>query len=347
MLGLLGYLVFGAGYLLITSSAVISGYVLPRSLPNPGYVNDVLAAATNGTVQGDIGLLQTVIKVQGFAWLAGLVFGIALFRARVLARWAAVLLAVGSLVTVLLAVMPDAFYRFLAFPNAIAMIALGYSLWRSAHRHHDAADPGRRAARGHHSGCQMTQHTVCTPDRRRSAGQVPGQVDLARPVALVVLSLIPVISGSLRLVEIAGGPQLMPTNPRIDASPAPVVVHVIGAAVYAILGAFQFSARLRRRHPNWHRKAGRVLVGAGLAVALSGLWMTLFYAGAPAGPAVGHPLVVSSAMGAFLVLGFAAIRRRDIPAHRAWMIRAYALGLGAGTQAFTEGIVEASWAPPT
>ena len=59
-------------------------------------------------------------------------FGIALFRARVLARWAAVLLAVGSLVTVLLAVMPDAFYRFLAFPNGIAMVALGYSLWRTA-----------------------------------------------------------------------------------------------------------------------------------------------------------------------------------------------------------------------
>ena len=40
----------------------------------------------------------------------------------------------------------------------------------------------------------------------------------------------------------------------------------------------------------------------------------------------------------FLVLGFAAIRRRDVAAHRAWMIRAYALGLGAGTQAFTEGV---------
>ena len=40
-------------------------------------------------------------------------------------------------------------------------------------------------------------------------------------MALVVLSLIPVIAGSLRLLEIAGGQQLLPTNPRIDASPAP------------------------------------------------------------------------------------------------------------------------------
>ena len=85
------------------------------------------------------------------------------------------LLAVGSLVTVLLAVMPDAFYRFLAFPNAIAMVALGYSLWRyRTHRHHDAADLGRRLARGHHGGCRMTSTPSRTPDRRRSAGRVAG-----------------------------------------------------------------------------------------------------------------------------------------------------------------------------
>jgi uncharacterized membrane protein len=162
------------------------------------------------------------------------------------------------------------------------------------------------------------------------------------PLTLVALSLIPVISGSLRLIEAAGGPQLMPVNPRIDASPAPLVVHVLAATVYAVLGAFQFPARLRRRHPSWHRRSGRILVGAGLAVAGSGLWMTLFYSGAPGGVLLwAIRLLVGSTMAAAIVLGFTAIRRRNIAAHRAWMIRAYALGLGAGTQAFTEGIGEA------
>jgi hypothetical protein len=134
VLGLLGYLVFSTGYLLILSSAYVAGYVLPSLADtDPGYVNDVLAAATNGTAQGDIGLLQTVLQVQGIGFIGGsLIFGIALFRARVLARWAAALLAIGGLVTVALSVLPDAFYRFLAFPNGIAMVALGYSLWRSA-----------------------------------------------------------------------------------------------------------------------------------------------------------------------------------------------------------------------
>jgi uncharacterized membrane protein len=162
------------------------------------------------------------------------------------------------------------------------------------------------------------------------------------PAALLVLSAIPVVAGSLRLLEIAGGAQLLPANPRIDAVPAPVVVHIVAAAVFAILGVFQFSARLRRRRPSWHRRSGRVLVGTGLAVAGSGLWMTLFYTGAPGGQLLwAVRLLVGSAMAAFIVLGFTAIRRRDIAAHRAWMIRAYALAVGAGTQAFTQGVGEA------
>ena len=153
--------------------------------------------------------------------------------------------------------------------------------------------------------------------------------------------LIPLIAGSLRLLELAGGPQVLPTNPRIDASPLPLVLHVAAAAVYAVVGAFQFPARIRRGHRAWHRRAGRVLVVAGLVVAGSGLWMTLFYPGAPGGDLLwAARLVAGSAIAISIVLGFIAIRRRDIPAHRAWMIRAYALAVAAGTQAVTRGISE-------
>ena len=133
VLGLIGYLVLGTGYLLILSTAFAAGYVLPSVAgTDPAYVNDVLAAATGGTPTGDIGLLQNAIQVQDISYLAGgLVFGVALYRARVLARWAAALLAVGGIVTVALSLMPDAFYRLLAFPNGIALIGLGYSLWRT------------------------------------------------------------------------------------------------------------------------------------------------------------------------------------------------------------------------
>jgi uncharacterized membrane protein len=160
------------------------------------------------------------------------------------------------------------------------------------------------------------------------------------PFALVALVLVPAVAGSLRLVELSGGPLLLPANPRMTASPVPVFVHIIGAVTYAILGAFQFSSRFRRRRPGWHRMSGRVLVVLGLAVAFSALWMTLFY---PRQPGTGDlaymfRLAFGSGMAASIVLGFAAIRRRDIAGHRAWMTRAYALALGAGTQTFTLGI---------
>lgn len=133
VLGLVGYLLFAAGYLLILGTQFASAFVLPAIAgSNPGYVNDVIAVALAGTPDGDIGPLATVILLQGVGYLAGaLLFGIALYRARVLVRWASALLAVSGLVSAALSVMPEAFYRFLAWPNGIAMVALGYSLWQS------------------------------------------------------------------------------------------------------------------------------------------------------------------------------------------------------------------------
>lgn len=141
VLGLVGYVLYALCYLVILCTSFVAAYVLPTIAgTNTSYVNDVTAEATNRHAVGDIGLLQQAIAVQGVGYLlGGLVFGIALYRARVLPRWAAALLAVGGVASVALSYMPDAFYRFLAFPNGIAMIALGYSLWQVARA--DAATP--------------------------------------------------------------------------------------------------------------------------------------------------------------------------------------------------------------
>jgi uncharacterized membrane protein len=160
------------------------------------------------------------------------------------------------------------------------------------------------------------------------------------PVALVALSAIPLLAGTARLLELAGGPQVIPSDSRFSASPLPVVVHIVGAAVYALLGAIQFSRTVRQRHPRWHRTAGRVALAAGAAVAGSALWLTVFFPPQPdSGPLLlVLRLVFAPAMGTGLVLGVRAIRQGNVTAHRAWMTRTYAIALAAGTQAFTEGI---------
>jgi hypothetical protein len=134
--GLIGYLVLATSYLLILCTTFMAAFVLPNVAgTDPAFVGDVIAIATGGTATGPVGAVALLWQIQNLTYLAGnLVFGIALFRARVLARWATTLLAFGGVVSIALSVLPDPFYRLLAFPNGIAMIGLGYSLWRFARR---------------------------------------------------------------------------------------------------------------------------------------------------------------------------------------------------------------------
>ena len=132
VLGLVGYLLFGIGYLLMFSVGAVGAFVLPTLVDvAPNYVNDVVVAAFGGTPAGDIGAMKTVLAISGVGYmLGGLLFGVALFRARILARWAAALLAVGTVATVSLAVLPESFNRPMAVPVGVALIGLGVSLWR-------------------------------------------------------------------------------------------------------------------------------------------------------------------------------------------------------------------------
>ena len=166
---------------------------------------------------------------------------------------------------------------------------------------------------------------------------------------LILLSAIPLIGGGVRLNQLASGAEITPENARFFASPLPVVLHIVSVSFYAILGAFQFVPDLRQRRNRWHRSAGWFLIPCGLIAALSGLWMTLFYPW-PKGDGVivyAERLLFGSGMLLSLLLGVAAIRRRDFAQHGHWMLRGYALGMGAGTQVLT-GMVAAMFVdPPT
>jgi uncharacterized membrane protein len=159
------------------------------------------------------------------------------------------------------------------------------------------------------------------------------------PAGLLALGVVPTIAGALRLAELGSGSAVTAENARFFAAPAPVVLHIVSAVFFSVLGAFQFFPGLRRSRPQWHRYTGRLAAPLGLAAALSGLWMTLFYPNADAnfdGPAVYvMRLAAGFGMVAAMVLALMAIGQRNIPAHQRWMTRAYALGIGAGTQVFT------------
>ena len=158
------------------------------------------------------------------------------------------------------------------------------------------------------------------------------------PILLIVLSLVPVFAGAARLSELASGAKVTPDNARFFASPLPVVIHIVSVTLYSLLGALQFAPGFRRRNSRWHRFVGKwILVPCGLAAALSGLWMSQFYSLPKSDGDLLYVfrLIFGSAMLLSIVFGAFAARRRDYPRHGEWMMRGYAIGLGAGTQVFT------------
>jgi hypothetical protein len=136
VVGLVGYLLLSTGYFLMFGTEYLAAFALPGAADDaPGWVDDVITAAYGGAASPGIGALGAVFAATGvFYVLGGLVFGITTFRAGILARWAALLLAVGNVATLALAVLPDSFNRPMAVPTGIALIGLGVSLWRDQRR---------------------------------------------------------------------------------------------------------------------------------------------------------------------------------------------------------------------
>lgn len=160
--------------------------------------------------------------------------------------------------------------------------------------------------------------------------------------ALALFALVPALARLL--MALAGDPAVTSANTGSVASPVALTVHAATGTLFTVLGAFQFPTAMRRRS-SWHPAVGRLLVPLGLTAALSALWLTLFYSHTDGSEDLLYVfrLIFGVAMVATIVAGFTAIRHRNIIQHRAWMIRAYALGLGASTQIFTIGFGAAAF----
>jgi hypothetical protein len=131
VLGLIGYLTLAVGYLTMLVVQVIAVFILPDlAAGQPGYVNDVLAVATSDTPTGDVSGFQTLSMVLLTYIAGGVIFGIALFRANILARWAAALMSIGAIATIATFQLPELTQRLFAVPAGVALIGLGWSLWR-------------------------------------------------------------------------------------------------------------------------------------------------------------------------------------------------------------------------
>lgn len=156
-------------------------------------------------------------------------------------------------------------------------------------------------------------------------------------IFVLVYSFIPTFAGMFRVLELAGGPVVLPENPRASAMPFPIVLHILGSFLFCLLGAIQFLPDIRRRHTLVHRAFGRIVAVAGCVSAGSGLWMAHFYSfpiSLQGNFLYWVRIILGFLMIFFIVWSVLAIRSRNVLQHSAYMLRAYAIGQGASTQAF-------------
>lgn len=79
-----------------------------------------------------------------------------------------------------------------------------------------------------HPGGTLDDSSDCARDRRPSAAAGLGfaGASMLVPGALVALSAIPLTAGTLRLIQLAGGPEVVPADDRFAGFPVALVVHI-------------------------------------------------------------------------------------------------------------------------
>lgn len=127
---------------------------------------------------------------------------------------------------------------------------------------------------------------------------------------------------------------------RYADNPVLAYMHIIPGAVYLLGAPFQISRRWRSANYQRHRRMGRVILTAGL---LTGAMAIVVGVVMPFGglAETSASVVFGVYFVAALVLAYRAIRSGRVNAHRRWMIRAFALGVGVGLIRVVIGFGEA------
>ncbi|NTU82217.1 MAG: hypothetical protein HGA45_23035 [Chloroflexales bacterium] len=156
-LGLAGFLLLSLSWWLQTGFVFAEGFILPLLANSaPTFVDSVVGTLAAGRASAvDLGALPALYTAVGIAYmLGGLLFGIATFRAGVLPRWPAGLLAVAATLTPAAALLPHAIQRLAAVPVGLALAWLGYALWSERRVPAVEPAPGRASSQLPQTGAE-------------------------------------------------------------------------------------------------------------------------------------------------------------------------------------------------
>lgn len=146
-LGLAGFLLFGLMWALTAAFQFAEAFILPLLVADaPKFVEGFLGITSGAAGEANLGALPAVWSTTGVLYLlGGVLLGIATFRAGVLPRLAAGVLAVGTVAPLALSLLPHELVRLAAVPVGITLARLGRALWSERRGHASGPLPGRAA----------------------------------------------------------------------------------------------------------------------------------------------------------------------------------------------------------
>jgi hypothetical protein len=146
-LGLAGFVLFSVWMTMVSGFSFVEAFILPRlATESPAFVEGFLGMLTGVPSEIDFGVLPTLWQISNPLYLlAPLLFGIATFRAGVLPRWAGALLALGSLLAPVGALVPPEYQPKIMIPVGLALAWLGYALWSERREKAAALSPASSA----------------------------------------------------------------------------------------------------------------------------------------------------------------------------------------------------------
>ncbi len=130
-LGLIGFLLFSAWMALVGMLSFIEAALLPKMASEfPPFVASFLGMFSGNPSQVDLGVLPTLWNISTPMLLLGsLLFAIATFRAAILPRWAAGLLALGTVFVPVGALVPaEIAAKIIMVPMGLGLAWMGYAL---------------------------------------------------------------------------------------------------------------------------------------------------------------------------------------------------------------------------
>ncbi len=154
------------------------------------------------------------------------------------------------------------------------------------------------------------------------------RLSITIPATLFFFSFVTILIALMQAVQIPFG-ALPSESARLATEPVSHFAHAFGGAVFGLIGPIQFGRVLAGKYGRLHRLMGRVFVISGAALSMSSITLIWSFSDSHSLLVTGGRFVCGVALGIALICAILAIRRRNITKHRDWMIRAYALGIGA------------------